>query len=153
MLVRAAFDAAYGHDTPAPVFEHGLNELADHLEYAEHIDVEHALPVLVERVEDGGCAVRRIQVALAQSGVVDQHVDGAVPRNRLLKRSCNRGCRDDISSERQSVGQLIVPSAVETHHTRATFQDRVGVGAPHAAGRARNDDDAIQKSAGIQWFT
>ena len=46
------------------------------LEYPEHIDVEHALPVLVVRGEDGRCS-RWIQVALAQGGGVDKHVDAA----------------------------------------------------------------------------
>src|SRR5579864_2240876 len=65
------------HDTPAALLQHWLDERLDYAQGAEHVRFEHSVPVAHLGLERCHAAVRGIEIALTQSGVVDDRVDGA----------------------------------------------------------------------------
>jgi hypothetical protein len=70
------------HDAAAALRKHRLHETLDHAQRAEDVRLEHRLPVAHLRFQGGDTAMRWVQIALPQTGVVDHHVDRAEALHR-----------------------------------------------------------------------
>jgi hypothetical protein len=88
--------------------------------------------------------MRRIQVALAHCGIVDQDVNAAEVLHSRAKRVGNVVRARDIAGERQNVWRYGGwPRAVQSDDVGATAGEGSRIRLAHTPGGAGNHDDAI----------